>query len=123
VKINPRLLSAPERALIIRLLEHAGKAQPPLTDLDDLRVVGTCDCGCGTIDLEPISTEAPTDRPGILADAYGTVQAGHGVGLILWGTAANVSSLEIYSLAFDPPFELPSPDSVSDIYAESDPAV
>ena len=124
MKIDPRPLSGPEQALVLRLLEHAGRAQPPLTQLDQLRVVATCDCGCGSIDLEPPpSAVADGERARILADAYGTVQGGNAIGLILWGTTRHVSGLEVYSLAFAPPFELPRPDSVSDVPAGFDPPV
>jgi len=50
-----------------------------------------------------------------LGEGLGAAQAGQAVGLILWGTTSYVSGLEIYSLAVDPPFELPRPDSVSDV--------
>jgi hypothetical protein len=85
-----------------------------LTELDQLCVVATCDCGCGSIDLEPVPEIGGGERSGILVDAYGTVQGGRAVGLMLWGTANYVSGLEIYSIALDPPFELPRPDSVAD---------
>jgi hypothetical protein len=121
---TPRLLSPTERALIGRLLEHADRAHAPYLALDQLRVTAHCECGCGSIRLVPSTAIAPTtERSHVLADAYGTVQGGHAVGLLLWGTDRQVTGLEIYSLAFDPPFELPAPDSVSDIPADDRPAI
>jgi len=121
-QVERRPLSERERALILRLLDRAGKARPPLDDLERLRVVAACDCGCGSIDLEPVApTREGAEDATILADAFGAVQDGHAVGLILWGTESRVTGLEIYSLAFDPPFELPRPDSVSDVPPGFDP--
>ena len=114
----PRALSAAEHALVVRLLEREGLARGSHAALADLRVVATCECGCGSIDLEPAApTAAVAGRSRVLVDAYGAVQGGHAVGLILWGTATRVTALELYSLAFDPPFELPNPDSVADVPA------
>ena len=120
--LPPRPLTDGECALVLRLLEFGGHAHVPYTALDRLRVHATCDCGCGSFEMESEeSPDAAADHGKILADGYGTVQDGNAVGLILWGTDQHVSYCEIYALGFDPPYELPRPDSVSDVPAGFDP--
>ena len=122
IPIDPRPLAPAEHALILRLLERADLARGPHAALAGQRVTATCACGCGSVDLAAgAPAEAPGERSRVLADAFGTVQGGHPVGLLLWGTATRVTGLELYSLAFDPPFELPAPDTVADVPAGLDP--
>ena len=124
IPVPPRPLSPAEHALIVRLLERAGLARGAHRSLEGLLVTATCECGCGSIDVAPAGPAAAlAEASRVLADAYGAVQGGHPVGLLLWGTQSRVTGLEIYALAFDPPFELPSPDTVVDVPADFDPAI
>lgn len=59
-----RALNLDEKGLIMELLSHLLHPERYIEQLEHLRVVGQCDCGCPTIDLAPIeqkikSTEVP----------------------------------------------------------------
>jgi hypothetical protein len=111
VEVSPRPLLPAERALVAGLLRHAGiPAREFLIDLDALRVLAQCECGCSSIDFVPKAEPAGE----ILVDAYGTTPQGQPVGLILWGSEHRIRRLEIYSLGNDPPFAVPSSDTISD---------
>jgi hypothetical protein len=104
-----------ERALIDGLLRHgAPPGRPFQQDLDAVRVVWECDCGCSSIEFESEQRASDSlEETLTLADAYGATPDGRNVGLILWGTEHALSRLEIYSLDSDPPFAVPSPDSIT----------
>jgi len=116
VDVSPRPLLPSERALIAGLLRHGALPERHFhQELDAVRVVWECDCGCSSIEFQ--SEGRPSVGPEetlTLADAYGVTPDGRNVGLILWGTERALSRLEIYSLDSDPPFEVPSPDSITD---------
>jgi len=60
--IEPRPLSKDERALIEFLLSAEFRGRDELRDqLDHVEVVGICECGCGSIDLNV--TGAPVRSP------------------------------------------------------------
>jgi hypothetical protein len=106
----PRPLTPDERALLAAMLNRGGRA----VDLDAFSVVRTCDCGCSSFEISPAGTTAAvTGRPERIADAYGTTPDGHAVGLILWGTESQPTYMEGYSLATDPPFQLPRADTIT----------
>lgn len=125
MQVSPRPLSDAERALVLRLLEVGGAARPPYTDVDALRVVAVCDCGCHSFETLRAGAAPPAGGFGrILADAYGTVDGGQAVGLILWGSEESVTYAEVYGLAHPAPYAgLPAPESVSATPAGSIPAV
>ena len=112
----PRPLTPPERSLLLGMLSHAGQAGSSLAQVDQLEVIALCDCGCGSFELKLIGErEAPPGFGHQVADAYGQMPNGEVVGLILWGTEQQLTYMELYSLAKDPPFELPSPESITDV--------
>lgn len=87
----------PNEAAVVRwLLDHA-----PVGDVttyqqrpvEELRVVGACDCGCSSLDFQPDGPGA-----GIIADALALYSDGQEAGLILWGRKGEIVSLEVYDL-------------------------
>jgi hypothetical protein len=118
--VPARKLTSGERHLVSRLLALGDCARQPYTDLDRIHVHGLCECGCGSFEMLPLDgSPIPRGKAKILADGYGTVQGGHPVGLILWGNDEQVTYCEIYALGFDPPYELPRPESLAEVPAES----
>ena len=87
----------PEEAGVVQwLLEHAsvGDITPyRLRPIEELRVVGGCDCGCSSLHFEG-------DRRGarIIADALAVYSDSQQAGLILWGREGEILSLEVYEL-------------------------
>lgn len=95
---EPRQINSAEAGVIRAALRRAPSSSPPvgsLRPLDELQVVGRCECGCDSIDFIPSETEVHS-RP--LADAIGTTPTGATVGVIVWGTDDSITSLEVYDL-------------------------
>lgn len=114
----PRPLSGSERSLVSGLLARVGYAGALTTGLDGLEVVDVCQFGCSSFELAPAgSNRRPKGYGHQVADAYAVTPDGKAIGLILWGTAEHLTYMELYSLASDPPFELPSADTITDVPA------
>jgi hypothetical protein len=117
----PRPLRGSESALVSALLARMGSAGA-LAGLTELEVVDVCQCGCSSFELAPAgSNRRPNGYGHKVADAYAVTPDGKAVGLILWGTAEHLTYMELYSLASDPPFELPSVDTITDMPAWPEP--
>jgi hypothetical protein len=117
---EPRRISSAETAVIQAALDRAPTASPlvrlPLP-LEELRVVGLCECGCDSVDFVPVES-AVHSRP--LADGIGTTSAGGDVGIIVWGTDDAVTGLEIYDLgAGDGDVRLPVSGSIRPFESET----
>lgn len=111
----PRSLRGTERSLLTALLARADITARLPVDLDALEVADVCQCGCSSIELAPSGSNLRPESYGYqLADAYGVTPDGKAIGLILWGTTDGLTYLELYSLASDPPFEIPFPDTITD---------
>jgi hypothetical protein len=64
-----------------------------LHPIEELRVVGGCDCGCSSLSFRPNAWRAGC---GIIADALAVYSDGQQAGLILWGRDGEIASLEVY---------------------------
>jgi hypothetical protein len=111
--ITPRPISAAEVAVIRAALVQVPSRSPAgalKKPLEDLEVVGRCDCGCDSVDFVPSVSDLHS-RP--IADGMGTTPTGGTVGVIVWGTDDAVTSLEVYDLgAGDAGIRLPVPDTI-----------
>jgi hypothetical protein len=110
--VPPRPISPTELAVIKAALGRAPSARP-LRELrhpiEALQVVGTCPCGCDSVNFQP--EEGPSSRP--VAEAVGTRPFGGLVGVLVWGTDDQITGLEVYDLSFDDKgIRLPTPESV-----------
>ena len=112
-----RPLSSDERLLAEHLLKHAGvpDADTFIPQLDHLRVVGKCSCGCPTVDLA-VPSELRVQRPPgerLIADAIGRVN-GKVVGAMIFQNDGLLSLLEVYRLEdfSDEPFGLPALETI-----------
>jgi hypothetical protein len=90
-----RLLSSEELTLVKWLLEH-GKpsAHLYLAEIDRLRVVSRCDCGCPSIDFARIPG-APLD---VLSDYQWKGQGGRLFGVFLFAKLGQLAGLEVWSI-------------------------
>jgi hypothetical protein len=111
-KIN-RPITPQEIAVIRTTLERA-----PVTpedarlaaNLESLRAVDQCSCGCDSVDFEEQGSVRPS-KP--IGDAIGTTPAGGVVGVIVWGRDDAITGLEIYDLgAGEEGLRLPTIDSI-----------
>jgi hypothetical protein len=108
-----RPLSPQERDLVRWLIKHSHiDARHLLGQIDRLTVAGKCNCGCPTIyfalDGEPVSRKGEQLTSDWLAKVGGGL-----VGVMLFQTKGQISSLEVYSCAgTDKPFGLPAIDTI-----------
>jgi len=85
-----------------------------LPQLDRLRVIGRCPCGCPTIDLALESPHlADGDVSDTLADVEGRSPEGTEIGLILRAKAGSLSRLEAYARDGLVPFSLPTDEELA----------
>ncbi|HLF79112.1 MAG TPA: hypothetical protein VJB57_16650 [Dehalococcoidia bacterium] len=105
-----RELTSQERALLLWALDAKGGQERYLEQVESLRVIGGCDCGCPSIDFSSDDDLNISSR--IIVDFYGESPEGIPVGGILWAAGESLSSLEIYSLPDAEHYSLPSLDSL-----------
>ena len=109
----PRQLTAREIAVIRTAIEKAAMQPlaPGLLDqIESLRVIGRCDCGCDSVDFV---ADDPQNPSRLFAHGTGKTPAGGDVGIIIWGNALGVTGIEVYDLgAGDDDIRLPVKDSI-----------
>lgn len=64
---DPRPLTDDERRVLVRILDAEFQGRRAREQLENVRVVGRCDGGCPSVDLEPSSESAQSDQPRRLA--------------------------------------------------------
>lgn len=64
--------------------------KPMLREVESLKVIGICECGCGSIYFGP--THKP-DRP--VADGIGYSADGERIEIMVWASEGHLSSLEL----------------------------
>lgn len=108
-----RNLSSGERTLLQWLLMHGSSdASKYMSQIDSLRVVSKCGCGCPTVDFA-LQSGRKVGGSDIAAEAGGKSPEGISVGVILLVRDDELSELEVYSTeGWDVPFSLPTPDSL-----------
>ena len=85
-----------------------------LPQLDRLRVVGRCRCGCPSIDLTlDCSHLVVDDVSATIADVDGPSSEGTEIGLILQAKHGSLSNLEAYARDGRVPFTLPTDEQLS----------
>lgn len=117
--VKPRPLSDAERKIVILLLstEFPG-VEEMRAQVDHARVVGVCDCGCPTIDIEVSEGAAPRSLRlsgvGPLPyEGYVGSDGGDPVGgIILFCSDGFLSGLEYYPMREPSPTEWPDPGRI-----------
>jgi len=115
IRPERRPLTQEERTLLEWLMANGSEdAKQYSPQLGDLSVVGTCTCGCPTIDLAPEGRDQRKTAPSIiLADFVGTTPEGIEVGVVLHAREGKISELEVYAIAdMKQPFRLPTIESL-----------
>lgn len=108
---RPLLLQ--ERDLVLWLIEHSHPdARRLLPQIDRLTVAGKCNCGCPTVYFALDGEPVPRKGEQLISDWLAKVDSDL-VGVMLFQTDDQISSLEVYSCAgTDKPFGLPSIDTI-----------
>jgi hypothetical protein len=99
--LPPRRLTPEENAVLREVLEHRSKeAQSFLPQLEGIRAIRWCDCGCPSIRLviEPGTPDAGAIVGNIVCDVFGTTSANEKVGILLFQKNGRLELMEIYSL-------------------------
>jgi hypothetical protein len=112
ISIN-RTLSQAERTLLEWLLMNgAPDAALYASQIDSIRVVSGCGCGCPTVDFA-LHSGRRVGASHIVAEATGESPEGISVDVILHAREGELSELEVYSReGLDVPFNLPGPESL-----------
>ena len=103
---TPRSLSAGERDALVTILSYAnfvGRAAL-LEQVDAVRIVGGCDCGCATVDLE-IPDAPPSDAIAYPIPSEATVFDPDGQaigGILVFARDGRLAQLEVYSYGDEP---------------------
>ena len=95
-----RTITPTEAAVIRWLLDNAPKGDVTAyreLPVEELRVVGGCECGCSSLNFRPQPLGAGYK---IIANARAVYPDGKEAGLILWACEGEVSSLEVHD--YDP---------------------
>lgn len=99
--LPPRPLRTQEHELLSWILEHGSEeAKSFLPQLDGIRAVRSCTCGCPSIRLE-VTEGTPlgvTAAGRLVCDLVGRTPTGALVGLILFQNCGKLCELEAYSL-------------------------
>jgi hypothetical protein len=93
------------------LLERGtAEARALVPQVDELRVVSRCDCGCPSIDFALADGTPGPHSGGVVAEAAGESPEGALVGAMVWAGGGQVATLEVYAISDVDRFSLPSPD-------------
>jgi hypothetical protein len=92
--MSDRAISPDEAAIVGWLLDHAMRDVSAYRShpIEELRVIGGCDCGCISMDFQP----GGFGHSVIVADEMAIYPDGQQAGLILWGRNGELTSLEVY---------------------------
>ena len=118
IRPERRPLSKEERVLLEWLVANGSSdAKQYASQIVDVSVVGTCTCGCPTIDLAVGDRKQRKTAPShILADFVGKTPEGIEVGVILHAREGEISELEIYAIPdVNGRFNLPSIESLKQL--------
>lgn len=112
--VDARQLSTAEWSLLDGLLSRGVRDGDRLRgQLDDVAVVSSCDCGCGSLGFVHPGQVQPDDEPRVLWSAECEVldEAGEPIGgVILFTRGGLLDDLEVHS--FGDPLALPNVDNV-----------
>ena len=117
MQINPRPLTDDEERVLRRILDADFRGVAALLEqFVGVQVVGHCDCGCPSIDLQPRPGSARSDQAGRLAPVellVTPVADEPPGGVILFVDDGQLSYLEYVYYSEAPPSEWPSDDRLS----------
>jgi hypothetical protein len=108
---SPRPIAPREAAVIPSLLARAAtesNAGRYLPAIDQRVVVARCDRGCDTVEFE--RSAGAFGHP--VADGVARTPEGRSVGILLLGTASELTSLEVFQLEDDAPGRPPDPETI-----------
>jgi hypothetical protein len=128
--LPPRLLTPEEHDLLCWILDHGSEVAKSFEpQVEDVRAVRACPCGCPTIRLI-VREGAPLGMPQadrIICDLWGRTAKGELVGVLLFQDGGKLSELEAYSVDGQiqddsPEFRFPMIESLREIEEGEPPA-
>ena len=116
---DERPLTTGEQRLARWMLEHGEpEARAYLPQLDRVRVVSRCPCGCATIDLQVDGFPQPRGIMRVLGDYY-FEQGGEVSGAFIYESDGGLAGIEVYGLSGDTPLVLPTPEVLRPLAGQS----
>jgi hypothetical protein len=108
-----RSLTREEESLVRWLLEHSEKDGPSyLPQVDDVRVVSRCPCGCATINLSVKGERRSDQKMKVIAD-FAWDRDGQQFGIFVFEHGGFLAGLEVWSIDGQAdPSTLPRPDQL-----------
>lgn len=112
-----RPLSNGERELLQWvLINGTSEGKKRIHEINSLWVIGSCTCGCATIDLGTKENKNQTKGNSIIiGDAEGISPEGIPIGVIVHMREGQISELEVYSMTGKLPITLPSPANLKSL--------
>jgi hypothetical protein len=110
-KTTRRPINEEEAAVVRAILERVPWKpipRPTLESASSLVVVGTCACGCSSLEFE---SEPRPPRGNPIAGGYGVTRSGRTVEVLLFGTPEVLTAFEVISPGHDDG-SLPRPESI-----------
>ena len=95
--VSPRSIATVEAAAIGALLMRAPtgeSCEASSRDIESLKIVGKCPCGCESLFFAGIDEAAEQFR---IADGLGYTEDGEEIGMILWASGSRIVHLELYN--------------------------
>jgi hypothetical protein len=109
--VTPRGILPLEVQVILRALDKCPAmpvSESLRTSVPNLEVISKCECGCDTVNFAGWGQHLP---PQIIADGVAETPAGQSIGVIVFGTADQITGLEVYSYDNEPA-RLPTIESI-----------
>ena len=102
--------ASPEETTLVRWLLEQGTlaARGYLAQVDTLRVVSRCPCGCASVDF----TREPSGGLEILSDYHWEDEQGRLFGVFVFARGGVLARLEVWSIDGEAPGSLPDPEAV-----------
>jgi hypothetical protein len=128
--LPPRPLTPEEHDVLVWILEHGSEeAKSFLPQVEGIRAVRACPCGCPTIRLEVVEGVplGSSQASNVICDLWGRTAKGELVGVLVFQNAGKLSEMEAYSVDGEiqgesQEFSFPKVESMRELGGDEPPA-